>query len=67
MGNVLAAVTIYFALPFALGGLLVGLRALVDGLARLIHGPPPRPPEPEPARRETIVPIPLARLGAFSP
>ncbi|MBL8831669.1 MAG: hypothetical protein JNL71_04710 [Rhodospirillales bacterium] len=67
MENVLAAVTIYFALPFALGGLLAGLRALVDGLAWLIHGPPPKPPDPEPVKAETIVPIPLARLGAFSP
>ncbi len=67
MEHVLTTVAIYLALPVVLGGLLVGLRALVDGLAWLIHGPPPKPPDPEPVRTETIVPIPLARLGTFSP
>lgn len=67
MEHVLASVAIYFALPLVLGGLLVGLRALVDGLAWVIHGPPTKPPDPEPVRAEIIVPIPLARLGNLNP
>lgn len=60
MSNFLVAIAIYFALPFGVGTLAVTLRALVDGLAWLIHGPPSQPPATPP---EPGIPIPLSRLG----
>ena len=59
MSNFLVAIAIYFVLPFGVGTLTVTLRALVDGLAWLIHGPDPAAPA---ASSEACVPIPLARL-----
>jgi hypothetical protein len=59
MSNFLLAIAIYFILPFGVGALAVTLRALVDGLAWLIHGPPASDPAAPP---ESRIPIPLARL-----
>jgi len=59
MSNFLIAIAIYFILPFGIGTLAVTLRALVDGLAWLIHGPPAPDPTALPDER---IPIPLARL-----
>ena len=61
MSNFLIFIAIYFVLPFGVGTLAVTLRALVDGLAWLIHGPPA--PDPA-ASQEARVPIPLARLSS---
>jgi len=60
MPNFLIFIAIYFVLPFGVGTLAVTLRALVDGLAWLIHGPPSSPPA-TPLEPRTA--IPLARLG----
>jgi len=59
MSNFLIFIAIYFALPFGVGTLAVMLRALVDGLAWLIHGPDVADPAASPEAR---IPIPLARL-----
>lgn len=60
MSNFLVAIAIYFILPFGIGSLAVTLRALVDALAWLIHGPSSPPPS---TVQEPCVPIPLAPLG----
>jgi hypothetical protein len=60
MSNFLIAIAIYFVLPFGVATLASTLRALVDGLAWLIHGPPSLPPTPPPEPRTAI---PLARVG----
>jgi len=69
MSNFLIAIAIYFVLPFGVGALAVSLRALVDGLAWLIHGPDAASPAapPSDAWMERYMPIQLRHLSWQAP